>query len=586
MTWPLTLLHLSDLHFGPHGRFAGEDKKALAERFHQALEQAREDLGWKEPVGLCLITGDVAEAARPQEYKEALEFFTALADFLRLSRERLIFVPGNHDVSWDNTEQLKIEQRKRGFSDDEYERRSREQKFEFFDGFLRDFHGTSREQLPNVKALGHGAFVHSFPDERLAIAVLNSSERESHLHQGGALSREQAQALMSQWTQGEALSWVKLVAIHHNPVATVPSNVRSWVQHMKEAQREGKLKPETIDHFASDAVGFDGTENLRAVATDCQIQFVLHGHHHAADRVSWPWRKAVGHTHVLSAGSWGLSPSKLPEEQPNMIHLVRIDPTSQQAQSVLRIFEPRARATGHVQPGHFVVDPAEPEGVSLPLSLPQAFPRGTPLQKKQAPELGEGQEPVQDSLLRTLERLIRPESYRTARRQRVFETVFEPSFEDLRKVHSDYINMFYAVQKQIPPYFMQNDPRYADQLKAAVEQLREMRIKFSPIRVELRKLAEKLRLQDLDPLARDFAEALLNYFPDGALRDPLERRDAGWWASASTSLMERIYESSWAPEKQNPAELVQVTIATLETAWRSVCDAYQALRLDIHLGDS
>jgi DNA repair exonuclease SbcCD nuclease subunit len=56
MTWPLSILHLSDLHFGAHGRFHGEDKQALAERFHQAVEQAQQELGWKEQVGLCVVT--------------------------------------------------------------------------------------------------------------------------------------------------------------------------------------------------------------------------------------------------------------------------------------------------------------------------------------------------------------------------------------------------------------------------------------------------------------------------------------------------------------------------------------------------
>src|SRR5690349_14612727 len=109
MTWPLTLLHLSDLHFGPHGRFAGEDMKALAERFHQAIEQAREELGWKEAVGLCIVTGDVAEAARPGEYDEARTFFEALIGRLGLARPRVIFAPGNHDVSWHATRRIELD---------------------------------------------------------------------------------------------------------------------------------------------------------------------------------------------------------------------------------------------------------------------------------------------------------------------------------------------------------------------------------------------------------------------------------------------------------------------------------------------
>lgn len=371
MTWPLTILHLSDLHFGPHGRFAGEDTKALADRFHQAIEQARKEMGWSEPVGLCIVTGDIAEAARPREYEEAREFFEALVGRLGLARPRVIFVPGNHDVSWHITQRIELDRDEQGFGQAEFEKRIREEKFRNFEQFLARFYDQDPMKLPGVQALGHGAFVHAFPDERLSVAVLNSCERESHLQQGGALSQAQAQALMGQWKQADTAQWIKLVAIHHNPVATVPANVKSWVTYL-EAQT-GKLKPETIRHFAADAVGLDGGEYLRAVAEDARIQLILHGHHHAAAKEAWHWTKDKGHTLVLSAGSWGLRPDKLPGDQPNMMHLIRMDPGNEQVQSVLRVFTPRARAEGHVQSGHFTVDPANAKGTPLQLSVPDGF---------------------------------------------------------------------------------------------------------------------------------------------------------------------------------------------------------------------
>ncbi|NNC14834.1 NACHT domain-containing protein [Corallococcus exiguus] len=377
MTWPLTILQLSDLHFGPHGRFAGEDKRKLAERLYQDIQEARHELGWQEEVGLCIVTGDIAEAARPGEYEEAYEFFDALVGQLGLKRGHVIFVPGNHDVSWDNTEQLKIEQRKRGFSDAEYAQRVQVEKFEFFENFLRTFYGTSREGLPGVHALGHGAYVHSFPEERLAVAVLNSSGREDHRPEtrGGFLEEEQAQALMNHWRRSETPHWLKVVAIHHNPVATVPQNVESWVSYLKKAKETDKLRPETIDHFVADAVGLKGYELLQNVVEDCQVQLVLHGHHHASNQHLWPWRKAtgMGHSLVLSAGSWGLREDKLPRDQPNNMHLVRMNPESQQVRSILRVYNLRARAEGQVQAGRFAPDPACPQGIHLRLSLPEGF---------------------------------------------------------------------------------------------------------------------------------------------------------------------------------------------------------------------
>jgi hypothetical protein len=380
------ILHLSDLHFGPHGRFVGQDLKALAKRFHQAVEQARSELGWEESVTLCIVTGDIAEASRLGEYQQALTFFRALADAFGLLPERVVFVAGNHDVSWELTQSVLLEQNTHEFDDAERDRRIQDIKFKCFDEFLGSFYGKSREQM-GLEAIGHGAYLQRFPDERLSVAILNSCERESHLRQGGFLGPEQAQALMDRWHQDDALRWFKIVAVHHNPVATVRENVKAGLKDLSSAL--DKITPKWLEHFAADSIGFEGHERLRAVAQDCQVQLILHGHHHASGRHTWPWeRGSSGSTHVLSAGSWGLHPGMLPENQPNMMHLVHMDLDKRKMQSVYRIYEPRARAEGHVEPGHFTVDSANPRGAILDLTLPKEFMKGTK-PSKQSKELGE-----------------------------------------------------------------------------------------------------------------------------------------------------------------------------------------------------
>jgi 3',5'-cyclic AMP phosphodiesterase CpdA len=87
------LLQLSDLHFGPNSRFAGVDMDGLAGRCADAVRDARRQLGWKEHVGLVLVTGDIAEAARPGEYESALTFFGALVGRLGMLRSAMVFVP-------------------------------------------------------------------------------------------------------------------------------------------------------------------------------------------------------------------------------------------------------------------------------------------------------------------------------------------------------------------------------------------------------------------------------------------------------------------------------------------------------------
>lgn len=184
---PLWILHLSDLHFGPHSRFAGEDVRRLVRLHLQALDEARPALGAgvDERVRLVIITGDIAEAARPREYEEARAFFTLLAGELGLAPRYVVFVPGNHDVSWNATKKVVLEQDDEGFGNAERDRRILEVKLKSYERFLEGFYGNDEQR--RVQALGHGAFVHSFPELRVAVAALNSCERESHLVQGGHL---------------------------------------------------------------------------------------------------------------------------------------------------------------------------------------------------------------------------------------------------------------------------------------------------------------------------------------------------------------------------------------------------------------
>src|SRR5205085_9431237 len=47
-----------------------------------------------------VLPGDVSELADPSEFKLASEFISEVVRTLHLRRDRLIFVPGNHDVDW------------------------------------------------------------------------------------------------------------------------------------------------------------------------------------------------------------------------------------------------------------------------------------------------------------------------------------------------------------------------------------------------------------------------------------------------------------------------------------------------------
>jgi hypothetical protein len=196
---PLVLLQLSDLHFGRHNRFSGLDLERLAAQCCQALDAARGDLAWRESVGLVLITGDVTEDARPPDYRDAARFFAALAGELALPTHRLVFVPGNHDVSWTQCRTVAGQLADGEFEPGELRDRLDRAKFAHFERFLRDLHGDrAPHEVDGAAAtvLAHGASVHDFAELGVSVAALNSCERESHRTEDHVGSLGQAQALL------------------------------------------------------------------------------------------------------------------------------------------------------------------------------------------------------------------------------------------------------------------------------------------------------------------------------------------------------------------------------------------------------
>ena len=86
-------IHLSDLHFGAGNVAHRFDQKAVTRSILRDIETNAP----KNP-NFIFVTGDIAFSAKPAQYKEASNWFDELAKTLRIERERIRLVPGNHDV--------------------------------------------------------------------------------------------------------------------------------------------------------------------------------------------------------------------------------------------------------------------------------------------------------------------------------------------------------------------------------------------------------------------------------------------------------------------------------------------------------
>ncbi len=380
----MLLLHLSDLHFGAHSRFQGEDLTKLGKAFFKDLEAARGSFAKGSRIDLVAVTGDVAESGKPVEFKQGELFLAALAGELGLDRRRFVFVPGNHDVSWPACKKVAADQEEEGFDEAELRKRLDAVKLGRYEEFLHSFYGV-KDLAEVALPLGRGAFLYDFPDLHLSVAALSSCEKESHrpADHVGLLSREQAEALMAEWRMPERSSLLKIITVHHNPVVTVPANLAEW---RREIEKKG-LPPELASRYEGDVIGFEGGEYLKAIVEDSHVQLILHGHHHAKDEQSWDWRRgAKGRAAVLSAGSLTLKADKLPEDEPLSLRLIELDTGKKEIRARSLIYDPRGRTEGEIRHGAFVPDPVEPEGYRQHLDLPPGFePKKSKATKSKAP---------------------------------------------------------------------------------------------------------------------------------------------------------------------------------------------------------
>ena len=353
---PILLLHLSDLHFGPHSRFASEPPERLGQSFHRALAAAQEKLGIGQKVDLVVVTGDIAEAGKRSEFEAGRQFLTALAGGLGLPVDRFVFVPGNHDVNWASCKIAEAElEANEELTAERLRTRLDEVKLDFYFDFLRQFYGVS--DIAEVgEPLARGARLFRFPDLRLAVAALDSCEKESHRpgDHVGQVSREQAESVLAALRRGNLAGSLKVIAVHHNPDVTTRNNLEAWRKYLLE---KSTITPELLARYESDALGLEGREHLKAIAADASVQLLLHGHHHAQDKLTWDWRER-GHTHVLSAGSLWLDPKVLPKDEPASARLIVLDSEQEELRTASLVYLAWHRVEGSVESGSFAADPS------------------------------------------------------------------------------------------------------------------------------------------------------------------------------------------------------------------------------------
>src|SRR5437870_2400034 len=108
VTQQISILHISDLHRNPDSPIRNDALLGSLENDRQRYTMKEDPL--VRPPDIIIVSGDIIQGVPPgtidvdeklrEQYGEALDFLGQAADLLVAGdRQRVVLVPGNHDVS-------------------------------------------------------------------------------------------------------------------------------------------------------------------------------------------------------------------------------------------------------------------------------------------------------------------------------------------------------------------------------------------------------------------------------------------------------------------------------------------------------
>ncbi len=289
---PITILHLSDPQFGRNHRFgrlapaaADGSLDSLFERLQDDLERLKKS---HELVpDLLAITGDLAEWGKKAEFDDIFLFLDRMAGLLGLGRDRVLIVPGNHDINRKSCEAYFAECE----ADDQQPKPPFWPKLRHYNEFFQRFYAGHTgirftEEEPWT--------LFEVPELKLVAAGLNSTMAESHRDKDhyGWVGEAQLRWFATRLQSYQERGWIRLGLVHHNVLR-------------KATEDEENLRD---------------ADDLKRILGG-QLNLLLHGHTHEG-RLDWLSPKLP----VLSTGSASVAQAARPQEVPNQYQVIRLYP--------------------------------------------------------------------------------------------------------------------------------------------------------------------------------------------------------------------------------------------------------------------
>jgi 3',5'-cyclic AMP phosphodiesterase CpdA len=287
----ITILHISDTQFGAKHRFGNEGLTAGDRRLSRLVSRLLEDIALLrrthglEP-DLIVASGDLAETGSRSEFQQVRDFLAELAAGLGLDRNRVVMVPGNHDINWRKCEAYFLNCE----ADETEPVPPYWPKLEHYAAMFAEFYsGVRGVSFPKDQPWT----LFEMPELKTVVAGLNSTIAESHRPEDhyGYCGDEQLYWFADRLSARAADGWLRIAALHHNPVI-LDRNDSAFLR----------------DH--------DRLAELVAP----HLNLILHGHTHAGKLCSF----SPDGVPVLCAGSAGVRQDARPDDVPNQYQLVQV----------------------------------------------------------------------------------------------------------------------------------------------------------------------------------------------------------------------------------------------------------------------
>lgn len=216
MKYPLTILHISDLHFSNEENLdhywnnKSTDWNASEQEQHRLLDSlARDFKTYDDTPNLIIVTGDLLDKANAHGVALVVNFLRQLVRLLNISVRQCILAPGNHDVqSVPNPDD----------------------RWELWERILDQFYGNAESKPPC--RICHRALHYDFTDGLdVEVVAFNSCESTESEDQHGFISKAQLDCADGVIKEGNHFR----IAVMHHHLASPEGLVRDDYSIMKDA---------------------------------------------------------------------------------------------------------------------------------------------------------------------------------------------------------------------------------------------------------------------------------------------------------------------------------------------------------------